>query len=166
MAEFRLNSVTRITEGDEEGSYWFVDCNVTIVHDNGTEETFDAFHVQRHEDKQGFCVPIKAWMEENPEFPIEPYSPKVFTPEELREQMPALSAKQFRLGLVSDGYSPSQVDTIINSMPDGPTKEAAKIEWEYATTFKRTHSLIETISQAMGITPEQVDAMWESSKTL
>lgn len=55
--------------------------------------------------------------------------------------MPALSARQIRLGLVSNGFALAQVTASIDAMPEGVEKETAQIEWEYATTFERMRSL-------------------------
>lgn len=86
--------------------------------------------------------------------------------EEQRQWMSSLSARQFRLGLIMAGSSPSAVSALINAMPAGPDKENALVEWEYATTFTRLHPLVVTLSTALGFTPEQVDSLWEQALTI
>ncbi|WP_234896316.1 hypothetical protein [Sinorhizobium meliloti] len=86
--------------------------------------------------------------------------------EEIRDRMPYLTARQLRLGLVNNGYSMSQVSAVIDAMPEGSDKETARIEWEYATTFERTHPLIATVGAALSISEEQTDTMWTAAATL
>lgn len=88
------------------------------------------------------------------------------TDEEKRAAMPDLTARQFRLGLVNAGISPSTVTATIAAMPDGPEKDKDHIEWEYATTFKRTHPLVTSIGASIGLSPEDIDAIWRSSALL
>ncbi|MDI6836125.1 MAG: hypothetical protein QMD99_10470 [Rhizobiaceae bacterium] len=88
------------------------------------------------------------------------------TPEEARLNMPPLTARQFRLGLVAAGISPSQVTAAIDAMSAGIEKDKAQIEWEYATTFTRTHALIATVAQVLGLTDEQIDTMWTAALSL
>ena len=92
--------------------------------------------------------------------PLEP------TSEELRARMSGLTARQLRLGLLNANISPSQVTATIAGMPAGPDKEKAQIEWEYATTFNRTHPLIATVGAALNLTDVEIDAMWTTSASL
>lgn len=82
------------------------------------------------------------------------------TTEELRAAMPSLTARQLRLGLVSNGISLSSVTATIGGMPAGPDKDKAQIEWEYASTFNRMHPLIATVGAALGLNEEEIDNMW------
>lgn len=82
------------------------------------------------------------------------------TPEEIRENMPPLTARQLRLGLVSASILPAQVDAAIAAIPDEQARAVAEIEWEYATQFERNHPLIDQVGTALGLSPEQIDAMW------
>lgn len=94
------------------------------------------------------------------------YAPPPLTPEEARAAMRSLTARQLRLGLLDAGISPSAVSATIGGMPAGPDKDKAQIEWEYATTFNRTHPLIETVGGALGLTDQQIDAMWLAAVSL
>jgi hypothetical protein len=90
---------------------------------------------------------------------IAPYEPP---PEPLRP----LTARQLRLGLVTNGISLSSVEAAIDAIEDQTDREVARIEWEYATTFERSHPLIEQVGAALGLTPEQIDDMWAEAATL
>lgn len=80
--------------------------------------------------------------------------------------MRPLTARQLRLGLLDAGISPSAVSATIGGMPTGPDKDKAQIEWEYATTFNRTHSLIATVGAALGLSEQQIDGMWLAAANL
>lgn len=94
------------------------------------------------------------------------YEPPPLTPEEVRAAMRPLTARQFRLGLLNAGISPTVVTATIGGMPAGPDKDKAQIEWEYATTFNRTHPLIATVGGALGLTEDQIDVMWLAAANL
>lgn len=120
--------------------------------------------ISRPDDPYGVNPQIRLWMSENPEAPVHAYVPPVaLTPEEARALMPNLSARQLRLGLLSSGITPTNVAAVINGMPDSPEKEAALIEWEYATEFRRTHALLVQVGAALGLTETQIDTMWTAS---
>lgn len=77
-----------------------------------------------------------------------------------------LTARQLRLGLITNGISTSTVDAAIAAIEDATEREIAQTEWEYASTFERTHPLITKVGLALGLTEEQIDAMWLSAATL
>jgi hypothetical protein len=154
-----LNFVYKVTSTQETGVY-VINCNVTDT--NG--EKFDAVSTVRPEDPYGLTPTLLQWMAENPSFPIDPYqSPTV---EQIREAMPSLSARQLRLGLLGNGFTLPQVAAVIEAMPDGPDKDTAQIEWEYATTFNRTHPLIAAVGGSLGLSDEQIDEMWAAAADL
>lgn len=82
------------------------------------------------------------------------------------EQLPPLSARQLRLGLVSNGISLSQVEATIDAIENQQDRDVARIEWEYASTFDRHHPLIEQVGGALGLTTEQIDTMWAAALNL
>lgn len=95
---------------------------------------------------------------------IAPYEPPPSpTPEENRATMPPLTARQLRLGLIGGGFSLSDVEATIDGIPDAQQKAVAEIEWQYAVQFERMHPLIEQVGASLGMTPEQIDALWEQA---
>ncbi|KAB2712769.1 hypothetical protein F9K88_07360 [Brucella intermedia] len=72
--------------------------------------------------------------------------------------LPNLTARQLRLGLRSLGKL-AAVDTAINQLPE-PAKSEARIEWDYASEFRRDHPLILQLIPILGLDNEQVDALW------
>ncbi|MDE3854384.1 hypothetical protein [Sinorhizobium meliloti] len=85
------------------------------------------------------------------------------TQEEVRANMSTLTSRQFRIGLVRGGFTLAQVTSAIEAMPEAASKEEAKIEWEYATTFDRMHPLIASVGAALGLSDEQIASMWAAA---
>ena len=84
-----------------------------------------------------------------------------------RQKLPRLSAIQLRLALFSLGLTGDDVAAQIAAMPGAPTeREAARIHWEYATEFPRSHPLISVIGAALGLTEAQIDAAWLQAAAL
>lgn len=85
------------------------------------------------------------------------------TPEEKRELMPVITKRQLRLTLVRNGISLGQVEAAIAAMPEGLQKQEAEIEWADASEFRRLHPTLLLVAQALNLSEEQVDAMWEEA---
>lgn len=79
---------------------------------------------------------------------------------------PNLSARQLRIGLITNGIDPDTVTATIAAMPEGTDKKIAQTEWEYASTFERDHHLITMVGSALGLTEEQIDTMWMAASEL
>jgi len=83
------------------------------------------------------------------------------------QSMPDITARQLRLALLSLGVTGAQVEAAISDMPvPDAEREAARIEWEYATSFYRQHPLVAQIGAALGMTEDQVDTAWRNAATL
>lgn len=96
------------------------------------------------------------------------------TPEEIaalppasQPTMPIITAAQLRLALLRLGMTAAQVEAAIDAMPGTEVqREAARIQWEYETTFRRQNSLVIAIGAALGMTEAQIDEAWLSAATL
>jgi hypothetical protein len=96
------------------------------------------------------------------------------TPEEIAAMpqpaappMPTITARQLRLALLGLGLTGAQVEAAINAMPGTDMqREAARIEWEYATSYQRDHQLVAMLGAALGLTEAQIDAAWMEAATL
>ncbi|MCB5201872.1 hypothetical protein LH464_05190 [Neorhizobium sp. T786] len=78
----------------------------------------------------------------------------------------ALTPRQLRLGLVTNGFSLDQVDGVINAIEDPQHRAIAMIEWRDASQFERDHPLIAQVGAALGLTGDQIDGMWEQALPL
>lgn len=72
---------------------------------------------------------------------------------------------QLRSSLVMSGISLELIETIINSLPE-PDKTIAFVKWEYAKEYERDDALVNGLGAAIGLTIEQIDAIWELGATL
>jgi hypothetical protein len=96
------------------------------------------------------------------------------TPEEIAAMpqpaappMPTITARQLRLALLGLGLTGAQVEAAINAMPGTDMqREAARIEWEYATSYQRDHQLVAMLGAALGLTEAQIDAAWMEAATI
>lgn len=87
-------------------------------------------------------------------------APRTFGLAKLEPDMPPLTARQLRLGLIAAGISLASVEGAIAAIPDETDRAVAEVEWEYASQFERDHPLIEQVGAAVGMTPEQIDTAW------
>lgn len=77
---------------------------------------------------------------------------------------PPITRRQLRLTLVRNGIALSTVEGAIAAMPEGLEKAEAQIEWADASEFERSHPTLLLIASALGLTEEQVDAMWRQAE--
>ena len=76
----------------------------------------------------------------------------------------AVTMRQARLALLGAGLLTS-VDTAIDSLPS-PQKEAARIEWEYATEVQRSSGLVPMMGVALGLDDAALDALFIGAAAL
>lgn len=74
------------------------------------------------------------------------------------------SMRQARLALLQAGKL-AAVEAAINALT-GPAKEAAQIEWEYATEVRRDSALMKQLAAAIGLTEADLDALFTQAVTL
>ncbi len=70
----------------------------------------------------------------------------------------AITRRQARLALLGAGLL-EQVDAAIAAMP-GVEGQAAQIEWADASEIHRDHPMIASLGPALGLTGEQIDALF------
>ena len=81
--------------------------------------------------------------------------------------MPVITRRQLRLALLGLGLTGAQVEAKIAAMPGTPAeREAALIEWEYATTYQRNHPLVIALGAALGLTEAQIDSAWREAAAI
>ena len=76
----------------------------------------------------------------------------------------SVTMRQARLALLGAGLLAS-VDAVINSLPS-PQKEAARIEWEYASEVQRNSGLVPMMGVALGIDDATLDALFIGAAAL
>lgn len=79
---------------------------------------------------------------------------------------PALTRRQFRLALVTNGYKLADIEALIAQIEDDMQRQIIQIEWQDATTFIRTSPNLLFMANLMGLSTEQVDTLWSQALTL
>ena len=79
--------------------------------------------------------------------------------------VPALTRRQFRLALVINGYNLADIESLIAQITDDMQRQIIQIEWQDATTFIRTSPNLLFMANLMGLSAEQVDALWSQALT-
>lgn len=93
------------------------------------------------------------------------YAAGVFTPPPPVSLVPTvLTMRQARLVLFTAGLIGS-VQAAIDSLPS-PQKEKAQIEWEYSNEVQRHNGFVSQLAPALGLTSEQVDALFVTGAAL
>jgi hypothetical protein len=93
--------------------------------------------------------------------------PPEVQPEPPRFVMPTITAAQLRLALLGMGITAAMVEAAIDAMPGAEAqREAARIQWEYATSYQRDHPLVVALGAALGLTEAQIDNAWRGAAAL
>lgn len=86
---------------------------------------------------------------------------------EIPDPVPAVpqvvSRRQALRALLADGLL-HMVEPAIAALPQ-PDRDIAMIEWAAATEFRRDHFLIAMIGTALGLTEQQIDALFIDAAT-
>lgn len=110
--------------------------------------------IMDEDDPHEHVLQIKQWLRDNQSLIapyVEPPTPPVPIPQ-------VVSMRQARLALLQNNLL-SQVDSVIAAMPS-PDKEAAQIEWEYATEVHRDNQLFAAMSIQLGLDETDLDNLF------
>lgn len=83
----------------------------------------------------------------------------------LISDLASITPRQLRLALVLSGVDIANIDTAISMLPE-PTQTMTRIEWEYAIDFERANPMVAALGAALGLTNEQIDAIWVLGATI
>ena len=79
---------------------------------------------------------------------------------------PSLTRRQFRLALVMNGYNLTDIETLIEQIPDQMRRQIIKIEWQDATTFERQSQNLQIMAELMQLDTAQIDGLWSQALSL
>jgi hypothetical protein len=82
------------------------------------------------------------------------------------EPSPDISPRQLRLWLISMSVPLKAIDGFIDAIDDPVAMEQARVEWEYALSYKHNHPLVQAIGHAIGFTDEQMDAAFREASLI
>lgn len=77
----------------------------------------------------------------------------------------SVTMRQARLALLGAGLLDA-VEAAIAAMPDATQRRAAEIEWEYAQTVDRESPFTQQLASGLGLTSEQLDALFTQAAVL
>lgn len=76
----------------------------------------------------------------------------------------AVTMRQARLALLGAGLL-TQINAAVANMP-GAEGDAARIEWEFSSTVERNRPYVISLAGVVGLTPEQLDALFIAAQEL
>lgn len=94
----------------------------------------------------------------------EPKIDSSYVPDLPKSVPDAVTMRQARLALLGAGKL-SQVSAALSAMPE-PQRSAAQITWEYSAEVRRSDPLIAALAPALGMTAEQIDALFVAAAAL
>jgi hypothetical protein len=107
----------------------------------------------------GFASADSCWLIDDPTgYTVAEEDDPVAVPE-------AVTMRQARLALLGAGLLDT-VDTVIAAIVDETTRRAAGIAWDYSSEVQRHNGLVADLAPALGLTDEQVDALFITAATL
>lgn len=77
-----------------------------------------------------------------------------------------ITRRQFRRVLVINGYDLDVIRAKISEIPDSQTRQLTLIDWNDADTFERLDTSLIMMAEMMGMSDDQVNAMWEQALAL
>lgn len=86
------------------------------------------------------------------------------SPEERRAAIRPVTMRQARLALLAAKIL-GDVAPALAALPS-PHRDAAEIEWEYASEVRRDAPLIAALGSALGLTEDQIDDLFEAAAVL
>ena len=79
--------------------------------------------------------------------------------------VPALTRRQFRLALVTNGFALADIEALINQIEDGTQRQITLIEWQDGTAFERYSPSLLKMAELMNLSSSQVDELWSQALT-
>jgi hypothetical protein len=70
---------------------------------------------------------------------------------------PRISARQVRLWLIQNGVALQSVYDAINTIEDPSLRDSVAVEWEYAPYIERSHPMLVSLAQTLGLNESDID---------
>lgn len=65
-----------------------------------------------------------------------------------------------------NGYNLTDIETMIEQIPDQMRRQIIKIEWQDATTFERQSQNLQIMTELMQLDTAQIDGIWSQALSL
>ena len=163
MKTFLYDTVTQKRQGEIREGRYMVDGQpgiipstwVELVIENLPAPTYDE-QTQTLESREYADVAKLKWITE--------LYIRNLTPEEILERQPeppaSCTPRQFRLALIDSGYSLDQIQIMLESIADETERKKALVEWEYSIEIERSHPLVFTFADQLGLTETDLDNLF------
>lgn len=79
--------------------------------------------------------------------------------------LPVLTRRQFMRTLVLNQFDLDDIEAKIRTIEDAQERQLALIDWHDATEFERNNQTIIMMIDLLGLTNDQVDALWSQALT-
>lgn len=80
--------------------------------------------------------------------------------------LPILTRRQFMRTLVLNQFDLDDIEAKIRTIEDAQERQLALIDWHDATEFERNNQTMIMMIDLLGLTNDQVDALWSQALTL
>ena len=91
------------------------------------------------------------------------------TPEEIEARKPQwneCTPLQLRMAMIDYNIDPDMISTMIAGMQDPVEQKKAYVAWEYASTIKKDHYLVQFFATALNLDSSTVDSIFEYANTI
>jgi hypothetical protein len=79
---------------------------------------------------------------------------------------PRISARQVRLWLIQNNISLQSVIDAINTISDPILRDSTMVEWEYAPYIERSHPMLVSLAQTLGLNESNIDRAFIEASNL
>ena len=97
------------------------------------------------------------------------YNDGVFTTPKIQEEVPkipeSIAMWQARSALIDAGLL-DDIDAFLANIPDATERKKAQVKWEFSNTVRRDDPLLAAVVVKMGITNQQLDALFIAAAAL
>lgn len=76
-----------------------------------------------------------------------------------------VTMRQARLALLGAGLL-DDIEAALAAIPDAAQRRAAQIEWEYSSEVQRDRAWVQQVAAGLGLSDEQLDALFEQAAAL
>lgn len=168
METFLYNTITQKREGPIRNGRYLVDGLPGPLPDGWVELTINVLPAPTYDD-QTQTLEYNEYADIPNGFWVREYYVRNLTQQEIINRQPkppdSCSPRQFRLALINSNIDINTIESMLNNISDPVAKKTAFIEWEYSIEIKRSHPLINSFAQQLGITEQQLDNIFILANT-
>lgn len=168
MKTFLYDTITQKRQGEIREGRYLVDGQPGILPQNWVELVIEDIDPPSYNEstqtlvfREYADIPNLKWIRDS--------YVRDLTPQEIQDRLPkppeTCTPRQFRLALIDSGYDLNQIQTMLENIPNEVERKKAIVEWEYSIEIVRTHPLISTFAEQLGLTETDLDNIFFLSET-